>query len=110
MATTLASRFKTLIGAAACGVLLAACSSSPPLSASASCLDKQNYCLDQCNSSHSNSGLATALGLALAKPKTEAERQRAAQIQQQQTAKDNQARLQCRGGCDTQAEMCRRRM
>ncbi len=89
---------------------LLGCSSPPPLSANASCLDKQNYCLDQCNSSHSNSGLATALGIALAKPKTEAERQRAAQVQQQQTAKDDQARLQCRGGCDTGAEMCRRRM
>jgi hypothetical protein len=53
---------------------------------------------------------AAALGAALARPKTDAARQRAAQLKVENDEELKKTRLQCREACDTESDMCRRRM
>lgn len=103
------TRLLTYIPALLC-VTLAACTSRTPLSSTASCIQKQTYCLDGCNNTHNAGSLGSALALALAKPKTEAARQQLANSTRDSERKATAERNQCRANCDTLADRCRQLM
>jgi hypothetical protein len=103
-----------------CSLVLASCVASKPSQpvrtaayvappAPVTCLGAHNQCLDRCNRAYDMSRSAASLGSLLAKPKTEEARRRVAQSLRESEAEGQKTRTDCREGCDTESDMCRRR-
>lgn len=102
-----------LLVAVAAATTLSSCASGsrrPPVDlSSASCLTKQNYCLDGCKDSFESAELGRALGSVLAKPKSQAERTNLANASASQLQESRATLSQCRSSCDKTGDVCRDR-
>lgn len=85
----------------------ASCTTPPPISASASCLEKQNFCLDQCKGMHSGEQLASIIAMLAVRPKTQQQKENLQQSNAQDEKKQAAEKSQCRTTCDTKATVCR---
>lgn len=89
--------------------LCASCASkpAPEISPAASCLQKQNFCLDRCAEMHETELLGQLLGTLAARPKTQQQKENVQKYSQQEDSRRAAEKKQCRETCDKKADVCR---